>query len=201
MTFEVGQGVSGINPQGFMPRHGNEANFSCFFTFETLKCSISQNIWAKPYGFIRGIHVLLFNVTEKFYYLSPRHLNVTSSSLVPNFCNFSENRLFLDSNWNSIETVGNWIIFYFRGHFPIFQGDIEPTFTLLSSCKQMLQPFKHNVVWAFLAKKRRHQTLLYSGFSGKIRKVECLRRYSNRITTSYKCGTWLIRFVSWNSIK
>ena len=81
-----------------MPRYGNEANFSCFSTFETLKCSISQNILAKPGGFIRGIHVLLFNVTEKFHYLSPRHLNVTSSSLVPNFCNFSENRLFLDSN-------------------------------------------------------------------------------------------------------
>ena len=54
-----------------MPRYGNEAIFSCFFfTFET----------------------------EKFHYLSPRHLNVTSSSLVPNFCNFSENWLFLDSN-------------------------------------------------------------------------------------------------------
>ena len=81
-----------------MPRFGNEANFSCFSTFETLKCIISQNTCAKPCEFIRGIHVLLFNVTEKFHYLSPRHLNVTSSSLVPNFYNFSENRLFLDSN-------------------------------------------------------------------------------------------------------
>ena len=35
---------------------------------------------------------------EKAYYLSPKHLNVTSSSSVPTFCNFSENRLFLDSN-------------------------------------------------------------------------------------------------------
>ena len=36
--------VSGINPQGFMLRYGNEANFSCFLTFQTLKCSISQNV-------------------------------------------------------------------------------------------------------------------------------------------------------------
>ena len=77
MTFEVGQGVSGINPQGFMPRYGNEANFSCFLIFQTLKCSISQNVSAKPCGFIRGIHVLLLNVPEKFHYLSPKHLNVT----------------------------------------------------------------------------------------------------------------------------
>ena len=75
----------------------------------------------------------------------------------------------------------------------MFQGDIEPTFILLPSCKQMLQPFKHNVVWAFLAKKLRHQTLLYSGFSGKIGKMEYLKRYFNRLTTSYKCGTWLIK--------
>ena len=77
-----------------MPRYGNEANFSCFLTFQTLKFSISQNILAKPCGFIRGIHVLLLNVAGKFHYLSPKHRNVTSSSLVPNFCNFSENRLF-----------------------------------------------------------------------------------------------------------
>ena len=77
-----------------MPLYGNEANFSCFLTFQTLKCSISQNIRAKLCGFIRGIHVLLLNITGKFHYLSPKHLNVTSSSLVPNFCNFSENRLF-----------------------------------------------------------------------------------------------------------
>ena len=184
-----------------MPRYGNEANFSCFLTFQTSKCSISQNVWANPCGFIWGIHVLLLNVCEEFHYLSPKHFNVTSSSSVPIFCNFSEKRLFLDSNLSSIETIGNSIIFYFRGYFPIFQGDIEPIFTLLSSCKQMLQPFKHNVVWAFLAKKWRHQTLLYSGFSGKIGKMEYLRRYFNRLTTSYKCATWLNRFVSWNSIK
>ena len=77
---------------------GTRLIFRVFFTFETLKCSIPQNISAKPCGFIRGIHVPLFNVTEKFHYLSPRLLNVTSSSLVPNFCNFSKNRQFLDLN-------------------------------------------------------------------------------------------------------
>ena len=81
-----------------MPRYGNEANFSCFLTFQTLKCSTSQTVQAKPCGFIRGVHVLLLNIPEKFHYLSPKHLNVTSSGSVPTFCNFSENRLFLDSN-------------------------------------------------------------------------------------------------------
>ena len=81
-----------------MPRYGNEANFSCFLTFQTLKCSISQNVSTKPCGFILSIHVLLLNVPDKFHYLSPKHLNVTSSSLVPTFCNFSENRLFFYSN-------------------------------------------------------------------------------------------------------
>ena len=61
----------------------------------------------KPCGFIRGIHLLLLNVPEKFHYLSRKHLNVTNSSSVPTFCNFSENRLFLDSDYCSIETVGN----------------------------------------------------------------------------------------------
>ena len=76
-----------------MPRYGNEANFSCFLTFQTLKCSISRNVEAKPYGFIRSIHVVLLNIPEKFRYLSPKHLNATNSSSVPTFCNFSENRL------------------------------------------------------------------------------------------------------------
>ena len=81
-----------------MPRYGNEANFPCFLTFQALNCSISQNVQAKPCGFIRGIHVLLPNVPVKFRYLRPKHLSVTNSSSVPTFCNFSENRLFLDSN-------------------------------------------------------------------------------------------------------
>ena len=34
-------------------------NFLCFFfTFETLKCIICQNICAKPCGFIPGTHAL-----------------------------------------------------------------------------------------------------------------------------------------------
>ena len=81
-----------------MPRYGNEANFSCFLTFQILKCSISRNAQAKPCGFIRGTYVLLLSIPEKFRYLSPQHLNVTNSSSVPTFCNFSENRLYLDSN-------------------------------------------------------------------------------------------------------
>ena len=81
-----------------MPQYGNAASFPCFLTLQTLKCSISQNVSAKPCGFIQGIHVLLLNVLEKFHCLSPEHLNITSSSSVPTLCNFSENRLFLDSN-------------------------------------------------------------------------------------------------------
>ena len=81
-----------------MPRYGNEANFLRFFTSQTLKCSISQNILAKLCGFIRGVHVLPLNFSEKFHWLCPRRLNVMSRSLVPNFFNFSENRPFLDSN-------------------------------------------------------------------------------------------------------
>ena len=68
-----------------MSRFGNKANFSCFLTFQTLKCNISQNVRAKPCGFIQGIHVLQLNVPEKFHYLSPKDLNVTNSSSVPTF--------------------------------------------------------------------------------------------------------------------
>ena len=73
-----------------MPQYGNEANFSCFLTFQTLKCSISRNAQAKPCGFIRGIHVLLLNIPEKFRYLRPKHLNVTNSSSVPTFATFQK---------------------------------------------------------------------------------------------------------------
>ena len=31
------------------------------------------------------------------------------------------------------------MIFYFRGHFPIFRGDIQPTFTLLETNVTALQ--------------------------------------------------------------
>ena len=51
-----------------MPRYGNEANFSSiFFTSQTLKYSISQNIQAKRCGFIPDIHVLPLNITKKFH--------------------------------------------------------------------------------------------------------------------------------------
>ena len=49
-----------------MPRYGNEANFSCFFHFLNFEVKYLPE-WAKPCGFIRGIHALLFNVTEKFH--------------------------------------------------------------------------------------------------------------------------------------
>ena len=88
-----------------MPRYGNEANFHVFFTSQNLKCTVSQSFPAKPYGFIRGTHVLSLNLTEKFRYLSSRRLNVTSSSLVPTFYNFLEN--IQNSNQSRIETVGN----------------------------------------------------------------------------------------------
>ena len=176
---------------------GTRLIFRVFFTFQTLKCSLSRNILAKPCGFIRGICVLLLKVPGEFHHLSPKHLDVTSSSLVPNFYNFSENRLLLDPNKSGEETVQiTESFFIFVGISQYFRERSNLTFIFLSSCKQMLQPFKHNVVWIFLAKNRRHQTLLYSGFSGKIGKVEYLRRHFNRMTISYKCGTWLIRFVS-----
>ena len=81
--------------------------FRAFFTSQILTCAVSQSVPAKPCGFIRSAHVLSLNVTKKFYYLSSRRFNVTSSSLVPTFYNFLENRSFLDSNQSRIETVGN----------------------------------------------------------------------------------------------
>ena len=58
-----------------MSRYGNEANLLCFLTFQILKCSISQNVGVKPCEFIRGIHILLLNVPEKFHCLSPKQCN------------------------------------------------------------------------------------------------------------------------------
>ena len=45
-------GISGINPQVFLPQHGNEALF-VFSTFQTLDYSIFKNIIANPCRFIR----------------------------------------------------------------------------------------------------------------------------------------------------
>ena len=51
--LQVWQGILGINPDVFLPRHGNEATFSCFSTFQILDYSISKNAHTNPYGFIR----------------------------------------------------------------------------------------------------------------------------------------------------
>ena len=146
----------------------------------------------------------LFGVSMYYCLTHPKSFIILAESILmqrtqvqyPLFAAFQKIGYFsiqIEVAWKRLATES---FFYFRGHFPIFQGDIEPTFTLLLSCKQMLQPFKHNVVWAFLAKKWRHQTFLHSGFSGKIGKMECLRQYFNGLTTSYNCRTWLIRIVS-----
>ena len=74
----------------------------------------------------------------------------------------------------------------------IFQYFRETSNLLLPSCRPSNRCYSpSNTTWFghFLAKKWRHQTPLYSGFSGKIGKMEYLRRYFNRLTTSYKCGT------------
>ena len=125
-----------------------------------------------------------------------RNLNITSSSLVLNSCNFSENRSFFIQIESFESTESFSIVVDNFQYFRETSNLLSPSCLLANRC--YIQPFKQNVVWAFLAKKRRHQTLLYSGFSGKI---EYLRRYFNRITILYKCGTWVIRFVSQNSIK
>ena len=115
-----------------MSLYGNEANFSCFLTFQTLKCSISQNVWARPCGFIRGIHVLLLNVPEKFHYLSSRHLNVTSSSSLPTFATLQKIGYF----WIQIKVAQkqlateSFIIFVH-----IFQYFRETSNLLLLSCR------------------------------------------------------------------
>ena len=74
---------------------GTRLIFHVFFTSQILKCSTSHNICPKPCRFIRGIYVLLFDITAKFQYLSPKHLYVTSSSLVPTFATFQKIRYVL----------------------------------------------------------------------------------------------------------
>ena len=54
VMLQVWQGTPGINPQIFLPRHGNEATFFVFFSnFQTLDYRISKNVQANPCGFIR----------------------------------------------------------------------------------------------------------------------------------------------------
>ena len=59
---------------------------------------LSANQMAAFYPYFVWYTIILLNVIGKLHCLSPKHLNLTSLSLVPNFCNFSKNRLFLDSN-------------------------------------------------------------------------------------------------------
>ena len=69
----------------------------------------------------------------------------------------------------------------------------------------MLQPFKHSVFWGFLAKKRRHRTLLYSGFSGKIEPVKywldwlrestrCVELTAEANLVEFQMTPWLLPF-------
>ena len=53
VMFQVGQRIPGINLQVYLPRHGNEATFSCFSTFQTMDYRISKNVEANLCGFIR----------------------------------------------------------------------------------------------------------------------------------------------------
>ena len=49
--FQDWLGIPGINTQVFLSRHGNEASFSYFSTFQSLDYRISENIEANPCGF------------------------------------------------------------------------------------------------------------------------------------------------------
>ena len=61
-----------------MPRYGNEVNFSCFLTFQILKCSIvSPRMFEQNLADLFGASMLLLlNLPEKFHYLSPKHLKL-----------------------------------------------------------------------------------------------------------------------------
>ena len=50
VMFQVQQGIPGINPKIFLPRHGNEVKFSSFSTFQSLDYRISKNIEANLWG-------------------------------------------------------------------------------------------------------------------------------------------------------
>ena len=51
----------------FLPRHGNEATFAYFSTFQTLDYSISKNIQTIPCGFIRHHKIGPLNKCAKFH--------------------------------------------------------------------------------------------------------------------------------------
>ena len=91
-----------------MPWYGNEANCLCFFSFQTLTCSISRILERSLADLLGESMYYCLTYLISFIILAQSILiNVTSLSLVPNFCSFSENRLFLDSNSSCIETVGS----------------------------------------------------------------------------------------------
>ena len=70
------------------------------FSLFKLQSIVSPRMFEQNIADLFGVSVyyLLLNVPEQFHYLSQKHLNVTSSSSVPTFCNFSESKLILDSN-------------------------------------------------------------------------------------------------------
>ena len=57
VMFQVGQRIPGINLQVFLPRHGNEATFSGFSTFQTMDYRISK--------MLKQIFADLFVITRK----------------------------------------------------------------------------------------------------------------------------------------
>ena len=67
VMFQVWQGRPGINPQIFLPRHGNEATFLCFSTFQTLDYKIFKKVEGNPYGFIRDNKKRPLNKCAKFH--------------------------------------------------------------------------------------------------------------------------------------
>ena len=72
-----------------MPLYGNEANFSRVVSLRMFEQNLADLFGVSMYSCLTYL---------KLHYLSPKHLDVTSFSSVPTFRNFSENRLFLDSN-------------------------------------------------------------------------------------------------------
>ena len=89
------------------------------------------------------------------------------------------------------QLVTKSFFFYFCGQFPIFQGDIKPNFTLLSSANKCYSPLNTTWFGQFWPKPGAIKLSCTAVFLGN----RILRRYFNRITISYECGKWLIRFA------
>ena len=195
ITFEVGQGVSGINPQGFMPRYGNEANFSTFSLLKLLS-ALFPRIFTQNLVDLFGVSTYYHLTWLKSFIslartLSTRHLNVTSSSLVLNFCNFSENRSFIQIKvaYKPLNhSLSSWTISSISGrHRPHFHHSffLQIDVTVLQTQRG----------FGTFGQKTAPSDSFVQPF---LWKIEYLRLYFKlyRITISYKCGTWLIRFVS-----